>query len=357
LLDGAPGADWTGVAGERRSAGASLGRQVEIQFTAAEYHRREGMRFEYRLLGLDSRWYDARQQRSVSYALAHPGDYTFEVRAFNAHGYAGTIPARVALTLEPRWLERTTVRIGAALLGAGLIALVAVWRVREMRRIHRLEYASGLERERARLAADLHDGLGSRLTEINLLSGQLAGPTGGAAGGPAPSARPGDDLRERSAEAIESLRELIWATNPQADTLESLVARLCDQVEQAARAAGLRCRFDVPDDVPAVTLGPGLRRDVLLAVREVVNNAIRHAHADELMLRIALGQAQWTIEVRDDGQGFDPAQAIACAAKHDRGLGLRSIQERIRGLGGTCRIETQPGAGTAVILEVPRTRE
>jgi hypothetical protein len=146
----------------------------------------------------------------------------------------------------------------------------------------------------------------------------------------------------------------LWAgtTNPTADSLDALAARLCDRVEQAARAAGLRCRIDVPEEYPVVSLGPAYRRDVLLAVREAVTNAVRHARAEELTLRIASRDGRWTIEVRDDGIGFEPGQRMDSAADHEHGLGLRSIRERMHNLGGVCRINSQRGSGTAVVLEL-----
>jgi ligand-binding sensor domain-containing protein/signal transduction histidine kinase len=356
LFSDAPGAELLLRDPGRLVARPSLGRQVEIQFNAAAYRQRAKTRFEYRLLGSDPSWYPARSLRNIAYPLLKPGDYRFEVRAWNAHGYPSLEPARLSFRLEPRPFERTSVRLGLALLAAAIIYLLARWRLKEMRRIHRLEYEAGIERERSRLARDLHDGLGSSLSEINLIGGQLAGSRPASDTLTTAGVHPGEKVRQRSAEAMASLRELIWATNPKADTLESLAAWTCDQAEHMARAAGLRCRFDVPLDYPAVTVRPAFRREVALAVGEAVNNVIRHARARELQIQIELADQTLSIRVLDDGQGFEVGTAQHPSPTHHRGLGLTSMMERIRELGGRCEINRRPSQGTEVAFHLPLTR-
>lgn len=152
LLAGGPGARRAALERRRLTAHASFGRHVEIEFAAAVYRRREAVRYEYRLVGFDPVWHRAGERPIVSYPHLDPGDYTFEVRAFNAHGYSSAVPARLAFRLEPRLIERASVRIALALVAAGAVAGLVRWRLREMRRVHRLEYEAGLERERRRLA-------------------------------------------------------------------------------------------------------------------------------------------------------------------------------------------------------------
>lgn len=353
LFSDAPGAELLPQDPGRLAASPSLGRQVEIQFNAAEFRHREKVRFEYRLLGFDPSWYPARSLRRIAYPLLKPGDYRFEVRAWNAHGYPSPQPAQLSFRLEPRPFERTSVRLSIALLATAIICLLLRWRLKEIRRMHRLEYEAVTERERRRLARDLHDGLGSSLTEINLLSGRLAQPGEAAASGHGPPTNVGEALRQRSLEAMDSLRELIWATNPQADTLESLAARLCDQTEQAARAAGLRCRFEVPDDYPAAAVGPAFRREVVLALREAVNNVIRHARAKEVKLGLAVGAGSLTISLVDDGSGFASHESPTRTLAGIGGVGLQSMKERIRRMGGRFELRGQPANGTTVTFVLP----
>jgi signal transduction histidine kinase len=269
----------------------------------------------------------------------------------NAHGYASATPARLPFRIEPVWHDLWPVRIGAGLLllAAGTVAVQ--WRIREMRRIAELERQAALANERARLAKDLHDGLGANLTQITLLSGLGD-----------PRSLPAEALADRfqrltasTHEALHSLRNIIWLTNPRADSLELLLARICESVERAAAAASLQCQVEFPSEVPAVKISPDRRRDVLFAVNEAVNNVARHARARQVTLRADIADHSVTIVIRDDGVGFDPARGAARGGP-DRGLGLASLAERLLPHGGTCDIHSRLGEGTKVILRLPLPR-
>jgi signal transduction histidine kinase len=197
------------------------------------------------------------------------------------------------------------------------------------------------------MSRDLHDGLGACLTEISLLSCQ-----GEAAGSPAAAGSTFQALARRSGEALEALRELIWANNPKADNLGSLLARAGDQVGQVLAAARIRARFDLPADPSRIAVGPVFRRQVLLALREAVNNAVRHAQAQQVTLRAVPGPRQLVIEVADDGVGFQ-AGAVTHATRAEPGVGLHSMRERIESLGGEFELHSAPGAGTCVIFRLP----
>lgn len=301
------------------------------------------------MLGLSDDWVEAGNLRQASYANLRPGDYTFEVSAVNAHGYASAAPARLEFQIEPLWHERAAVRVAGVLLLAGAAAGLASWRWSELREIADLERQAALARERARLAKDLHDGLGANLTEITLLSGVDD-----------PQALPAEALAERfrrlthsTHDALHSLRNVIWLTNPQADSLEMLVSRLCESAERTLRATNVRCRLDLPPALPALTVGPELRRDALFAVNEVINNIVRHARATEVRLTVAISGGALVLVIRDDGCGFDLNAVRARAKDADRGLGLRSLHERLSAHGGICEIRSQVGQGTEVILRVP----
>lgn len=350
LFSGAPGsiAGGNGTPATRIAPGA--GRQIEVGFTAPSFRSAGKIRFEYRLLGLDDSWVDAGRVRSASFAHLKPGGYTFEVKAASAHGYWNPEPARVSFRIEPRLFERAGVRYGTGLLGFALLGLIVNWRWRELRRISRLENEAGLNRERHRLARDLHDGLGANLTEIRLLSD----PVDRERLPPEAASARFEVLSRRTAEAMKSLRELIWMTNPQADHLEALAGRICDQSEQILSAAAIRCRCEVPKDFPGLPLGPGFRRDVLFAVQEALNNAVRHARAQEVRVRLALPTPrQLQIEIIDDGVGFEVSELPSAGKAKDRGLGLASMRQRIEGLGGQCVWNREPGRGTRLTFTLP----
>jgi signal transduction histidine kinase len=349
VFTGAPGARPEGSGGGPLRIAPQARQPVEIRFAAPNFHAGEQTRFRYRLVGLNPGWADAGTTRSASFAHLRPGHYTFEVFAANHHGYASTQPAWLSFHLEPRLFERAGVQAGAGLLVGGAAMAFGLWRLREVRRLHRLAHETSLARERDRLARDLHDGLGASLTEISLISrGANAG---------RPESEAADErfelLRQRSAEALQSLRELIWTTNPKADTLESLLARLCEQAQQVLNAAAIRCRLDLPMDVPAIHVGPGFRRAVLLAALEAVTNAARHSQARQVILRCAVGDRTLQIEIVDDGVGFEAGRPPPSDVTGAHGLGLGSMRTRIEELGGRCDFDSQPGRGTRVRFTLP----
>jgi len=219
----------------------------------------------------------------------------------------------------------------------------------ELRRIADLEQQAALSRERARLAKDLHDGLGANLTEITLLSG-----LGDTAQLPAEAlAARFDRLTRSTYDALHSLRNVIWVTNPKADSLGMLASRLCESAERTLNAAKVRCRLNFPAELPAKAVRPELRRDVLFAVNEVINNIVRHARATEVRLTLAITEAGLELAIRDDGCGFDQDAVRARVEAADHGLGLRSLHERLSAHGGRCEIRSQVGQGTEVTFRVP----
>lgn len=329
-------------------------RQVEITFTAASFRSAEDTRFRHRLLGLDDTWQDSRGRRSAAYAFLPPGDYVFEVQAGNQYGHWSEAPATVAFRVIPHFYERRGVQVAGVLLVLFAGFAVVRWRMAELRRVARLEEEAARAQERLRLARDLHDGLGSNLTELTLLSG-VGDPT---------EAPPEDlasrfrRLSESTHEALHALRDLIWTTSPQADTLEGLISRLRRHAERLGEAAKVPVRYDLPLELPAITLGPNARRDLLRAVDEALNNAVRHAGAGEIWLRVRANDEEWFVEVADNGRGFevpDPASPGATGPDADRGLGLASMRERVESLGGRCEIRSQPGRGTRVRFHLPLT--
>ncbi|MBE7504205.1 MAG: ATP-binding protein [Verrucomicrobiales bacterium] len=322
---------------------------LDFRYTASSFRAPSQTQFRYRLLGLSPDWVEAGTLKQATYANLRPGAYAFEVSAVNHQGYASARPARLEFAVEPTWHEHLAVRLAGALVLVAAVVGVVRARLRHLRRLGRLEQQAVLARHRARLAKDLHDGLGASLTEITLLSG-VGEPRSLA---PEMMARRFDRLARSTQEALHALRDIIWSTTPKADSLDALVSRLCASVERATEAAGLRCRLDFPSELPAVEFEPELRKDVLFAVSEAVHNAVRHAHATEISVRFAIEARRLVIEVRDNGRGFDAAEVGRRPAAPERGLGLASLRERLAAHAGACAIHSQPDHGTKVLLSVP----
>ena len=311
---------------------------LEIRYTLAQLSTPERLRFRYRLSGLGSgEWVDADRQRAALFTYLPPGDYRFEVAAAGADGRWLPATASLAFTMRAAWWETIWFRSGVGLLGALAFAALVKFAVkRRMRaRMRRLEQEHALERERTRLARDLHDQVGASLTHLAL---QVE-----AATSPESRAKLADSVRQ----TVDDLDGVVWATNPINDTLDSLLQYLVRFSWDFLKPADVRLRIDFPAEVPSCVLPPEFRYHVLLVVREALNNAVKYSAAGEIHLGASFNSAALTITVADNGRGFDPA---TCGAG---GNGLGNMRERAAALGGECRIDGRPGAGARVTLIVP----
>ncbi len=320
-------------------------KRVELHYTALSFTSPEKVRFRYRLDGLDSDWVEADGRRIAQYPFLPPGPYRFRVTACNEDGVWSQSEAVLALTCLPALWQTWWVR----LLGAALVLGGAGWTVkvgathRLQRRLTLLQQQHALEQERTRIARDIHDELGASLTEISLLSDHCRKRLD----------RPGEvavDLQRISTtarEAVQTADGIVWAVNPRNDSLDHLANYLVHFAEDFFRLTNIRCRLDVPADWPQIPLPMQHRHHLLLAVKEACNNVARHSEASEVWLRMTLTDQEFSIEVRDNGQGFRPE------SKPEDSDGLINMRERMADLGGRLELSSEAGRGTSVKLIAP----
>ncbi|MCL4787212.1 MAG: hypothetical protein KJ070_10520 [Verrucomicrobia bacterium] len=316
------------------------GRVLEFAFTANTFVNPERARFKYRLLGLDDKWIDAGMRRQAFFTNLKPGDYRFQVIAANHHGVWNEIGATFAFQIAPFFHETWWFYLlcgGTGLTGVG--AFVG-WRVRESRKIHRLERLAAVAAERSRIAQDLHDGLGADLTRLSTLA-ELASD---------PSFQTSRDhlgkLARTSRETTRGLKDLIWMANPANDTLESFLDRLCQNAEDFLRDTQIRSRFDIAPDLPALPLSLEQRRNLLLVAREALNNVVKHSAASEVRIAVQRRERSLELSIQDNGSGFDSGVVRPGA------MGLTGMRCRIENLGGRFQLESAPGAGTRIRINV-----
>jgi signal transduction histidine kinase len=200
-----------------------------------------------------------------------------------------------------------------------------------------------LEKERARIARDLHDQLGANLTQVALL-GEMAEEDKNA---PEEIEAHAKQISNTARETSRALDEIVWAANPQNDTLEGLVNYACKYAQDYFALAGLRYRLEVPPQLPATVIPPDLRHNVFLAFKESVNNVVKHARATEVKIRLRLNGDKFTVEVEDDGRG--PGEAATRKGRN----GLRNMRKRMEDVGGEFTLEPGPERGTRVRLTAP----
>lgn len=326
---------------------------VEFRYSGISFASPEHIRFKYILQGMDDRWIENRVERTVSYVLP-PGDYRFRVMAANGDGIWSETEASVGLIIPPHLWESRSFGVAAL---AGILALVAgsvYWtlQVRHRRQLRALEQQQALERERRRIAQDIHDDLGASLTRITMLSQSALNKTG--------SSPPGNSEINRiytTARAMTgAMDEIVWAINPGHDSIESVAAYFAEFVEEFLSPSGLKFRLQIPLLLPPWTINAEMRHNLFLAFKEALNNVLKHSQASEVIVTLAVGQKGFVLSVEDNGRGFEDSVLAAARPSSDcnvRGNGLANLRRRLEELGGRCTVKSVPGRGTLVSFEVP----
>jgi signal transduction histidine kinase/ligand-binding sensor domain-containing protein len=311
-------------------------RRVDFDFTALSLTAPENVEFRYWLEGFDEHWSEAGTGRSASYSRLPAGKYRFHVIASNNSGVwneEGTTLAFIVLPfIWQRWWFQLAV---LAAFTASLIAIVRYVSFRRLRfRLRTLEQQAQLDKERARIARDLHDDLGGSLTQVALSLDLEESDV---------PERIRQHLRQCSSmvrQVVASVDGIIWAINPRNDTLRYLIDYISQFAVEFLQAAHVPCRVEMPDQFPERSISPEVRHHLFLVVKEALNNIVCHAAATEVWLRVSGGDHQINIVIEDNGRGFDPAH------QSPHGHGLRNMRQRMAEIGGECTMQSQPGKGT-----------
>ena len=322
--------------------------KVEFDFAALSFSSPENVQFRYRLSDFDEKWTEAGSQRSACYAHLAPGHYRFQVIACNNAGVWNDTGATINMTVSPFFWQQWWFRILLLLLFTATV--VSVVRYVSFRRLHRrmkeLEQQAALERERSRIARDMHDEVGAKLTRLSLLS-EMAGSHDQMPSTTRDNVR---EISETARDTIRSFEEIVWAVNPRNDTLPDLVHYLCRYAEDYFEGNQVQCAFDLPPEILPWTLPTEVRHQVFLAAKEALNNVLKHSHANHVRVQLKLGTDEFQIIVADDGRGFDPGTPPKRAGG---GNGLENMRERMRVAGGWFECDSGPGRGTRIVFHVP----
>jgi signal transduction histidine kinase len=264
-------------------------------------------------------------------------------------------PDAIKVVARPPWWTLKRVMVVVSVLAVGLV-LAFLW-ISQLRRLvelrtlqlgrelkarEQIEQKRVVEDERSRIARDIHDELGNKLTQISML----------ATHGPDSKITPeqfSERMRlilDRAQSLIISLDGVVWAVNPENDTLSSLVIYLAAYTEEFLAKTNIAYRVHTQDAYPAMMVAAEVRNNLLLSVKEAINNAVRHGQPSQMTLKFSIFENWLEIQVHDNGGGFD-------LTRHSPGNGLKNLQERMRKSNGRCEIQSSPEKGTTVTLSVP----
>ena len=321
--------------------------RFELQYTGLSFDALDQMRFRYRLEGLDSDWVEAGTRRTAFYNYVPPGDYRFRVIACNGNGVWNETGAGLALTVSPYFWQKGWVIVLAAV---GLLVSVGgtvriVEKRKSQRRLERLEQERALERERTRIAQDLHDEMGAKLCRISFLSEHARRSDGTSV----EVQQQIDSISDASREVLHSLDEIVWAVNPKNDSLEHLVSYLGQYAQDYFQMTGIECELDIAPQFPAHPLSSQVRHHLFLAAHEAFTNILKHSGATRAKVTMSCRDASFELTVVDNGRGFDPAaRKSGSAGATDSGNGLRNMRQRLADIGGRCEIKSHPGQGATI---------
>jgi len=265
-------------------------------------------------------------------------------------------PADIQVLARPPWwtLERLLIIVGAL---ACVLAFSVLWITQLHRKVEartaelevqiqerqRVEHQRAMEQERARIAQDLHDELGSGITEISMLV-TVAGSAAGSGNSPG---RPLEEIGGRAREMVTALDEIVWAMNPKHDSLMSLASYSCLYADRLLKLANIACQLKGAVDLPDRAVSSLHRHEFFLAFKEALTNVIRHSGATEVRLGVRLIGNRLRLSIADNGKG------LAADAIDRGGDGLVNMRARLEKMGGRFEIASQSGRGTTVRFYLP----
>jgi signal transduction histidine kinase len=299
---------------------ASHQKHLTVSFLALELTDPHRVRYRYRLAELDPSWRET-ATRAVHFSGLPPGDHIFEVAAAVGPGPWGE-PARLRFRVPTPFYRTWWFLMLTPLASLAVAATVVTWRVRHL---------LAMERLRTAIAADLHDGIGSGLTEIAILA-EIGEPS-----------RVAGIARELTGQ----LSDVVWLIHPRRDSLYQLFLRLKDTYAELFAEAEILFRTADLSVFERVRLSVTCRQSLYLIFKEALHNALRHAGCREIVLDVALDGRRVEVTLTDDGRGFDPA------AVGEEGDGLVNMQRRATAIGGRLILESAPGRGTVVRFTGP----
>ncbi len=282
----------------------------------------------------------------VSYPDLPSGQYQFRVQEVTAMGIPTGEETVLPLIIAPPFYNNIWFRAAAVV---SLIAfLLVLERMRARRRMRRkleaMERKQAVQQERARIARDIHDDLGTVLSRISMVSESAALET-----------QPGSRQQERLNEICEASRqltrtmeEIVWAQDPKHDSLDNTVNYICSFASDLLAVARIACRLDIPMDLPSIPLEAEKRHELFLVFKEVLNNIIKHAAASEVRISLKWQEPAILLTIEDNGRGFSPADVPQA-----KGNGLSNMQNRLQRVNGGVEVHTEPGKGTRVEIFLP----
>jgi signal transduction histidine kinase len=323
---------------------------LEIRYTALNLSAPDKSRFRYQLVNHETKWTEwSGEVRVAHYSKLPPGEYRFRVIAANEDNVWNEAGSTLAIRVLPPFWQTWWFLTALTLLLLGLIigSVHYVSTQKLQRQLALMRQQEALEKERARIARDLHDQLGANLTQVTLL-GEMAEDDREL---PDEVVAHAQQICQTARDTTRALDEIVWTVNPSNDTLDGLLNYVCKYAQEYLALAGLKYRLETPKELPNTPISPELRHNVFLAAKEAVNNVVKHSGADSAWLRLKVSPDRFVLEIEDNGKGLS-------AADQNKGRnGLRNMRKRMDDVGGELEFAAGENGGTRITLKAPIRRQ
>jgi signal transduction histidine kinase len=316
---------------------------LAFHLSAPTYIDEKQTRFSYMLEGSGhENWSEPSTNTSINFVNLSPGDYTLRAKAIFLHGLYPTIESSFSFTILPPWWLTWWFKsiVAFVIVGLGVLGVrFYINRKLELQRVM-LEKKQAIEKERTRIATDMHDDLGAGLSQIKFLSEAI----GMKRQKHLSIEEEVSSIRSFSDEMIDKMGEIVWALNEKNDTLNDLLSYTRSYAVEYLEQNGIKCDVDEPDNIPQLNVSGEFRRNIYLTVKESLHNIVKHAQATEVSIHIEVGK--WLmIKISDNGIGLNNS------TPGEFGNGLISMRNRMKELGGSFEIASKDG--TEVRMKAP----
>jgi signal transduction histidine kinase/ligand-binding sensor domain-containing protein len=317
-----------------------LQRNITFSVAAPSFIDETQIKYSYLLSGSGNKeWSDTTTVADINFLNLAPGNYTLHVKAFFPSTSYTEKVIDCSFTILPPWWQTWWFRLGIGIMGIGLI--VAAIRLYYRRKLEKqktiLEKQQAIEKERSRIASDIHDDLGAGLSTMRFLSEKVKRNSFSDT-----TKSDAEKIVLNSNELVQKMNELIWAMNEKNDTLEDLLFYARAYAAEYGEENNLQMDIFMPENIPVKMVSGELRRNVFLTIKESLHNVVKHAAAKNVVIYFNTDK-NLQVSIKDNGAGF--------TAKNEDGNGLRNMKKRIESIGGT--FEILNAEGVTVKMDIP----
>lgn len=320
-------------------------KNITFEFQSIAFREIDDVNYSYMLEGFDKFWTESGRYNFARYTNLPAGTYRFRAQNLRAAELSPVTELSVIIKVVPTiwntWWFRFIITV-FILVGVAIFIRLIVRSRMEKQRIA-LEKKAEIERERNRIASDIHDEVGSSLTRISLLSELIRTQKDDTE----KNSKRIEEISTNATRVLSNLDEIVWALNPQNDSTARFVDYIIEFVSEYLQDFEISLRIDAEENMQEVELGTEVRHDAFLCIREALTNVVRHANASMVTLHIFESDKKMNVKISDNGCGFKPENVDYFSN------GLKNMGSRIQKYGGKVEITSEIGLGTSVLLEIP----